>query len=209
MANTGCVDDAKPVAEHFLRTFADYPYIVCPSGSCTAMIRQHYEGILPPSPRLQAVTTKTYELCEFLVDVLEVDGVAGRFPYRVGLHNSCHGLRELRLGSCTERVMPAFNKARQLLETLQDITFVELDRQDECCGFGGTFAVGEVDVSVTMGKDRLADHQRHGAEIVTATDMSCLMHLNGLATNQGRQIPHKHAIQVLRDTLPATTPTPA
>ena len=106
--------------------------------------------------------------------------IEGRFPYRVGLHQSCHGLRELRLGKSSELVGAAFGKTQQLLELLEDIRLVTLTRPDECCGFGGTFAVNEEAVSCMMGDDRIADHEKAGAEVVTANDMSCLMHLEGL-----------------------------
>ena len=145
------------------------------------MVRGHYGHLLPESAELTALAAKTYEFCEFLHDVLGVGSPAGRFPHRVGLHQGCHGLRELRLGSDSERVGPRFNKVRSLLEGLEGLEFAELDRSDECCGFGGTFAVTEEAVSVMMGRDRLADHAAAGAEVLASADMSCLMHLEGLA----------------------------
>ncbi len=180
MANTGCLDDARPLAELFFRTFREYTHVVCPSGSCTAMVRRHYEHYLPGNDEFVALCQRTYELCEFLVDVLEVDRVEAKFPHRVGLHESCHGLRELRLGSCSENVGPDFSKTRQLLQQVDGVEIVTLERKDECCGFGGTFAVGEEAISCQMGLDRIADHCQAGAEVITAADMSCLMHLSGL-----------------------------
>jgi L-lactate dehydrogenase complex protein LldE len=154
MANTGLHDEARPVAEQFLRTFADYDYVVSPSGSCVAMVRHHYEQVLGHTPEVELVARKTYELCEFLVDVMKIERLDGRFPHRVGVHHSCHALRELRTAADSELVGPAFNKPRQLLASLDGITLSELTRPDECCGFGGLFAVSEEAVSCMMGLDR-------------------------------------------------------
>jgi L-lactate dehydrogenase complex protein LldE len=197
MANTGCTDEARPLAFKFLQIFKDYEYVVCPSGSCAAMVRHHYDEYLAGQPGFEALRAKTYELCEFLTDVLKVDRLAGRFPYRVGLHQSCHGLRELRLGSSSEIVGPAFGKARQLLELIDGLQLVELQRPDECCGFGGTFAVNEAAVSAMMGQDRVRDHEQAGAEVLTANDMSCLMHLDGLIRREGKPIRVMHVAEIL------------
>jgi L-lactate dehydrogenase complex protein LldE len=197
MANTGCVNDARPLAERFVQIFQPYDYVVCPSGSCTAMVRKHYEEYFHGAPAYEQVRGKTFELTEFLVDVLEIQTIEGNFPHRVGLHQSCHGLRELRLGSSSEVVGPAYNKARQLLSGLKGIEFVTLTRADECCGFGGTFAVNEEAVSCMMGLDRIHDHEQAGAEVITANDMSCLMHLDGLIQRQKRPLKVMHVAQIL------------
>jgi L-lactate dehydrogenase complex protein LldE len=196
MANSGCADDARPLAERFLRLFGDFEYVVAPSGSCVSMVRHHYGDFLS-GPRFDHLRRSTYELCEFLVDVLHVERVEGRFPHRVGLHQSCHGLRELRLGSGSERRVPAFDKVRALLAGLRDIQLVELSRPDECCGFGGTFAVNEEAVSCMMGKDRIADHEKAGAEIITGVDSSCLMHLDGLLRRERKGLRTMHVAEIL------------
>ena len=180
MANTGCMEDTRPLAVKFLTIFKDYEYVVCPSGSCVAMVRHHYDPYLHGMDGFEELKHKTFELCEFLTDVLKVEGMEGYFPHRVGLHNSCHGHRELRLGAASELMAPDFNKVRQLLRTMRGIQFSELNRPDECCGFGGTFAVNEEAVSSLMGMDRLRDHLQAGTEVITAADMSCLMHMQGL-----------------------------
>ena len=204
MANTGCCDDTRPLALKFYRIFKDYPYVVCPSGSCVAMVRHHYDLYLAGQPGFEELKHKTYELCEFLTDVLHVEKIEGRFPHKVGLHNSCHGLRGLRLGSCTEMVVPPYNKVRQLLASLQDIQLTELNRPDECCGFGGTFSVNEEAVSARMGLDRLRDHEQAGTEVITAADMSCLMHLQGLIgrTKKPRRVMHVAEIFAGRQLTP-------
>jgi L-lactate dehydrogenase complex protein LldE len=142
---------------------------------------------------------RTFELCEFLVDVLGVKGAEGRFAHKVALHQSCHGLRELGLGTPSERLLPRTNKVEGLLRSLSGIELVPLARPDECCGFGGTFAVAEEAVSALMGKDRIFDHARAGAEVVTGTDVSCLMHLEGLARREGTKLRFMHVAEVLAE----------
>ncbi len=203
MANSGCTSDAVPLARKFLRLFRGYEYVVAPSGSCVSMVRHHYDSFLAGEPGLEHLKHSTFELCEFLVDVLKVGRVDGTFPHKVGLHQSCHGLRELRLASGSERRVPAFDKVRLLLSQLQGIELVELERSDECCGFGGTFAVNEEAVSCMMGRDRVADHERAGAEIVTGVDMSCLMHLDGLIRRDRRPLRVMHVAEVLAQAVGA------
>jgi len=161
---------ARPVAERFVATFRDYDYVVAPSASCVAMVRKHYHGLIADAHVLHEIERKTFELCEFLVDVLKVPPPAGRFPHRVGLHQSCHGLRELELGSSSERAVPRFSKVRSLLSNLDGIEFAELERADECCGFGGSFAVYEEAVSCMMGQDRVADHERAGTKLKSSSN---------------------------------------
>jgi L-lactate dehydrogenase complex protein LldE len=187
MANMGCTDAARPVAEHFMDLFEGHDYVVGPSGSCVSMIRHHYDGLIADRQRLEKLRKKTFELCEFLHDVLEIRHLEGRFPHQVGLHQGCHGLRGLRLGSSSELVEAHFNKVRSLLESLEGIRFSQLERPDECCGFGGTFAVSEEAVSCLMGQDRLHDHLRAGTEVLTSVDMSCLMHQEGLMRREARR----------------------
>jgi len=199
MTNSGCNDEAKPLADKFLRLFAGYEYVVAPSGSCVSQVRNHYQQFLDGRPGFEHLRRSTYELCEFLVDVLKLPRIEGSFPRKVGLHQSCHALRELRLGSGSERKVAPFNKVQLLLSELRGIQLVELARQDECCGFGGTFAVNEEAVSCMMGKDRIADHERAGAEVVTGVDMSCLMHLDGLIRRERRPLRVMHVAEVLAE----------
>lgn len=201
MANTGCTDDARPLARRFADIFESYEYVVAPSGSCVAMVRHHYGEYFSASDaerrRLAALQSKTFELCEFLLDVLHVERIEGEFPYRVGLHQSCHGLRELRMGSCSERVVESFSKPAKLLSSINGVELADLSRPDECCGFGGTFAVSEEAVSCMMGLDRVADHEQAGTQVLTAADMSCLMHLDGLIRRQKKPIRVMHIAQIL------------
>lgn len=197
MANTGCVAEAAPVARRWLRIFRGHPYVVCPSGSCVAMIRHHYAELVDDEAAYSEVRARTFELCEFLVDVLGIRQWSGTFDAQVGLHQSCHGLRELGLARCSERQDQPFDKVRQLLSGLKGIRFSSLERPDECCGFGGTFAVSEESVSCRMGLDRLEDHRRAGTQVITATDMSCLMHLDGLARRAGYPFRILHIAELL------------
>jgi len=199
MANAGLASAAEPLARRFLEVFGGFDAVVCPSGSCTSMVRNHYDPFLAGAPGFEKLKAHTYELCEFLVDVLGVRAAKGRFPHRVALHQSCHGLRELGLGIPSESMHPRTNKVSALVGSIEGIELVPLARADECCGFGGTFAVAEEAVSALMGRDRLADHARAGAEIVTGTDVSCLMHLEGLARREGRKLRFMHVAEVLAE----------
>ncbi|WP_237226839.1 (Fe-S)-binding protein [Rubinisphaera sp. JC750] len=209
MANTGCWEEAKPLAQSFVKNYREFDHIVCPSGSCTSMIVNHYHDLLPDDADYKHVSQHTWELCAFLTDVLKVEKLDISFPYRVGLHQSCHGLRELKLGSPSERNIPQFSKARQLLELIPDIELVDLARKDECCGFGGTFAVSEEAVSCMMGNDRVHDHLQAGAQVLTAGDMSCLMHMDGLIRRQQKPLAAMHIAQILAGRKPENMPAEA
>ena len=197
MANSGCTDQVKPLAKKFIKLFAEYEYVVAPSGSCVSMIRNHYqEYFSAEDPAYQRVQKNTYELCEFITEVLQVDKIGGNFNHRVALHKSCHGLRELRLGQCSELMPGGPDRVATLLKSIDGLEITGLKRADECCGFGGTFAVVEEAVSVMMGKDRLADFEQHQAEIVTATDVSCLMHLQGIAKRDRSSLRFMHVAEI-------------
>ena len=162
------------------------------------MVRNHYGQWLEGKRDFDHLRTNTFELCEYLVDIAKVVKVEGEFPYKVGLHMSCHGLRELRLGRSSELMVKPFNKARALLGQFRGIQLVELTRPDECCGFGGTFAVNEEAVSCFMGRDRIADHEGAGAEVITGFDTSCLMHLEGLIRRENKALRVMHIAEILQ-----------
>lgn len=162
------------------------------------MVTHHYDELLEGRPGFEELKQKTFELCQFLTNVLKVQEFPGvRFPHRVGLHNSCHGLRELRLGRSSELMVPEASLAGDLLRKIEGLQLVTLQRPDECCGFGGTFAVSEEAVSCMMGDDRLADHQQAQAEVITAGDMSCLMHLDGIIRRKKLPLKTMHIAQIL------------
>ncbi|MBR1689028.1 MAG: (Fe-S)-binding protein [Prevotella sp.] len=196
MANAGFEKAAIPLAEKFEDKFAEFDYVVAPSVSCTAFVRLNYPRLL--EGRHQCVSSgKIMDVIEFLHDVVKVDRRLGTFPHVVSLHNSCHGVRELGLSSPSETNVPKFNKIRDLLELVDGIKVVEPERPDECCGFGGMFAVEETAISAQMGRDKLERHIQTGAEYITGPDCSCLMHLAGVAHREGRGIQFKHAVEIL------------
>ncbi|HAW28416.1 MAG TPA: Fe-S oxidoreductase, partial [Planctomycetaceae bacterium] len=140
-----------PLAKRFLEIFKGYDAVVCPSGSCVSMVTHHYDEYFPDNAEYEELKAKTYEFCDYLTTVLGIKTLSGRFPHKVGLHQSCHGLRELRLASSSEVMGPPFGNVRVLLESIEGVELSELQRPDECCGFGGTFAVAEEAVSCMMG----------------------------------------------------------
>jgi L-lactate dehydrogenase complex protein LldE len=156
----------------------------------------------PADPAIR-IRSRIFEFVEFLTDVLKVDQLDASFPYKVGLHQSCHGQRGLKLAQMSELMAPPFSKPMQLLKLVKGIQFIDLDRQDECCGFGGTFCVAEEAVSVKMGKDRVADHLHHGADVITGADMSCLMHLEGILRRQKSKVRVKHIAEILNSQITA------
>ena len=150
------------------------------------------------TPQVQAVRRNTYELVEFLHDVLQVREFPWtEFRHKVGLHIGCSTLRGLRQAKTSEIDEPAFNKPRTLLSKVKGIEFVTPDRVDECCGFGGTFSVFEEPVSARMGQDKVNDHSRAGAEYIVSPDMSCVMHQQGCAKRLGLPLKFIHIAQIL------------
>ncbi len=198
MANTGCNAETAPVARRFVEMFADFDAIVCPSGSCTAMVRHHYRDYFDAhDAAYQHVSSRTFELCEYLHDELNVQQIDASFPHKVSLHQSCHGLRELRLGQSSESRQERVNKVHEVVSLVNDIQWMTPERSDECCGFGGTFAVNEADVSAAMGRARIADHINIGSEVLASADMSCLMHLQGLIRREKSPIQVMHVAQIM------------
>ncbi|MCB0548983.1 MAG: (Fe-S)-binding protein [Phaeodactylibacter sp.] len=201
MANSGCERDAVAAYHHFVQLFHAFDHVVTPSGSCAYHVRNHYD-IVEQTEEVKKIRDNVLDLSEFLLDILKVESLDSRFPYKVGLHQSCHGLRGLRLGQGSERALEKSSKLDTLLRMVDGIELVEPSRPDECCGFGGTFAINEPAISVKMGKDRIADHENKGVEVVTAGDMSCLMHLEGIIRRQKKKIKVKHIAEILNGTQP-------
>ena len=195
MANSGFGHLTQGCNDLFIKNFSSFDYVVAPSGSCVLHIKEHLHG--KDDGTAAKIRGSIYELVEFLTDVLKVEQLDATFPHKVGLHQSCHGQRGLKLAQMSELMAPPFSKPERLLKLVKGIELVELDRKDECCGFGGTFCVTEEAVSVKMGKDRVADHLHHGAEYITAADMSCLMHLEGILHRQKSKIQIKHIAEIL------------
>jgi L-lactate dehydrogenase complex protein LldE len=196
MANSGCENESVETAKLFVENFKDYEYIVGPAASCIYYVKKHY-NILEQNGDVTHVRKHVYDLTEFLVDILKIDKVDAKFAHKVGLHTSCHGQRGMRMSQSSEINAPDFSKQRQLLQMVEGLELIDLDRKDECCGFGGTFCVTEAAVSAKMGKDRVADHEKHGAEVLTGGDVSCLMHMEGIIRRQQTPIKVLHLAEIL------------
>ena len=196
MANAGFEHLTDPCNELFISNFSGYDYIVAPSGSCVLHIKDHLHSNTKEN-EAKNIRQKIFELTEFLTDILKVESVPSKFYHKVGLHQSCHGQRGLKLSQMTELVAPPFSKPEKLLNMVEGLELIQLDRKDECCGFGGTFSVSEEAVAVKMGKDRVADHLQYGAEFITANDMSCLMHLDGILRRQRSSTKVIHIAEIL------------
>ena len=196
MANSGFEHLTDGCNRLFADNFLDFDYIVCPSGSCVLHIKEHWYNT-KLAQEAYVIHEKIYELTEFLTDVFQVTALQASFPYKVGLHQSCHGQRGLHLSQMSELVAEPFSKPGKLLQMVKGLTLIPLSRTDECCGFGGTFCVAEEAVSAKMGKDRVSDHTSHGAEFITGADMSCLMHLEGILKRQKSKVQVKHIAEIL------------
>ncbi|WP_375725198.1 (Fe-S)-binding protein [Arcobacter sp. KX21116] len=197
MANSGCSQDIEKLAHRFVNTFKKYDYVVAPSGSCVTMVKEHYEPFFNDNKDYNKIKTSIYEITEFLHDIAKIDKLDSKFNYKVGIHNSCHGHRVLKLGSASELNIPHFNKLESLLSLVEGIELVKLNRDDECCGFGGTFCVTEEAISVAMGKDRIKDHMDSNVQVMTGADMSCLMHMQGIMNRDKNPIKVMHISEIL------------
>jgi L-lactate dehydrogenase complex protein LldE len=198
MANSGCFEEAQATEELFIKNFSGFDYIVTPSGSCTHHLRNKFTAA-PDSPERRNISGNVYDLVEFLHDILQVREFPwAKFKHKVALHTSCSGMRGLGMASMSERVHdPKFSKPKNLLERVPGIEFVEFERPDECCGFGGTFSVTEEAVAAKMGYDKLEFIGKSGADYIVSSDMSCLMHLQGCASRLGANVKVLHIAQVL------------
>jgi L-lactate dehydrogenase complex protein LldE len=189
MANSGFASSTEGCDVNFTHNFEGFDYIVGPSGSCVLHLKEHH-----PSEKIR---NSVYEICEFLTDVLKVSALSATFPHRVGLHQSCHGQRGLRLSSMSERNEKPFSKLQDLLSLVKGVEVVMPEREDECCGFGGTFCVTEEAVSVKMGQDRIKEHAANAVDFIVGADTSCLMHMEGILRRQGSKVQVKHIVEIL------------
>jgi L-lactate dehydrogenase complex protein LldE len=196
MVNTGYLDEAVPVVRNFVRAFAGYDAVVTPSGSCAGSARhQHHivarrAGDPSLAGAVEDLSPRVYELSEFLVDVLGLTDVGAYFPHAVTYHPTCHSLRMLGVG----------DRPRRLLEAVRGLRLVALAGAEECCGFGGTFAVKNAETSVAMGSDKARHVRETGAEVLVAGDNSCLMHVGGLLSRQRAGVRVMHLAEILAST---------
>jgi L-lactate dehydrogenase complex protein LldE len=199
MANSGFEHLSQGCNELFIENFSGFDYVVAPSASCVLHVKDHLHSD-KNEEQAAYIRTRVYELVEFLTDILKVEKLDAVFPHKVGIHHSCHGLRGLHLAQMSELNAPPYSKPKYLLDMVQGLEQVTLDRPDECCGFGGTFCVAEEAVSVKMGIDRVTDHTKNGAEYITSSDLSCLMHLEGILHRKKSPVKVIHIAEILNST---------
>ncbi len=194
--NTGYTREARPMVRAFADAFEGYDAIVAPSGSCAGSVRHQHPSVARRTgddalaERVGRVAARTYELSELLVDVLEVTDVGAWYPHRVTYHPTCHSLRMLRVG----------DRPLRLLRGVRGIDLVDLPDADQCCGFGGTFALKNPDVSTAMLADKMTGILSTGAEVVTAGDSSCLMHIGGGLSRLRSGVRAVHLAEILAST---------
>ena len=189
--NSGFTTEARELAKRFITIFADSEHIVAPSGSCTSMVRVFYPDLFKDEPewreRAESLASRTYELTEFLVNVLGVEDVGAGFEGKVALHQSCHLLRELNVRSEPSR----------LLKAIKGIELVQLERSESCCGFGGLFAIKYPQISGSILQDKLDCIKKSGSDVVVACDVGCLMHIGGGLSRQGETTRTMHIAELL------------
>ncbi|MCS7207095.1 MAG: (Fe-S)-binding protein [Dehalococcoidia bacterium] len=196
--NSGFRREARAAARHFLDAFKDAPLIVAPSGSCASMVRVFYPSLFPDDPQrlsqARALASRTYEFSQFLVRVLGVTDIGARYAngLTVTYHDSCHSLRELGIR----------DEPRALLQAVKGVRFVEFAHHEVCCGFGGTFSVKYAPISSAILQDKLENIAHSGAQVLVATDSSCLMHMGGAMRRRGMQVRPMHIAQFLAEGLP-------
>ncbi len=209
--NSGYFDEARLVAMHEVNAFLDYrgtsseksiarfdserDYIVGPSGSCTAMMRNFYPELLKDDPRYEEISRKfssrAFELTEFISKIIGVDRFKGKLNITVSYHDSCHSLRELKVKQ----------EPRNILTRIEGLKFVELPYTEVCCGFGGTFSVKFPDISVAMAEEKLKNFRVTGAEVLVSADTSCLMHLDGWARRNGTKARFAHIAEIMAESI--------
>lgn len=192
--NSGFPDEARKVARQQLKAFPhDYP-IVVPSGSCGGMLKHHYPKLFvdqPEAAEAQRFSSRVIELTEFLVRVLDIQLEDRGQPIKVTWHSSCSALREMRV----------IDYSKALLRQLQNVELIELQRERECCGFGGSFSVKQADLSSAMVNDKVADIEQTGASRVLSGDCGCLMHIGGALDYRKSPIPAQHIAEFIRERI--------
>ncbi len=194
--NTGYFKEALPSVRNYVDTFEGYDYVVGPSGSCNGSVRDQHPmlaqrlGDHALQERVDAIVAKTYDLSEFLVDVLGVTDVGAYFPHTVTYHPTCHSVRVTKVG----------DRPYRLLKAVRGLTLLELPDADQCCGFGGTFSVKNSDVSVAMATDKARNVMDTGAEYLVTGDNSCLMNIGGLLSREKAGVKPIHLAEILAST---------
>jgi len=189
--NSGYQGEARAAARRFIEIFESAPAIVCPSGSCVTMVRHHYPQLFAEDAawlqRAQHVAAKTFELSEYLVDILGVDDLGAHFDGVATYHDSCHLLRYLRIKE----------QPRTLMRKVAGLEFIEMNDSDRCCGFGGSFSFKYADISAAMAEDKVNNIIDSGADAVVGCDMGCLMNIQGMLSRKGAPIRVMHIAELL------------
>lgn len=189
--NSGYADDARAAARTLLGAFRDADYVVSPSGSCSGMVHHYFPNLFAGDPALareaEALRHKTFEFSQFLVDVLGVTDVGARFDHAVTYHPSCHGARLLGVA----------DEPLRLLQSVRGLRFVELPQAQDCCGFGGTFAVKMSEISTAMVDEKARHVVETEAEVLVGTDAGCLMNIGGRLRRMGRPVRVMHLAELL------------
>lgn len=193
--NSGDRASARTIAEQVIAAFEHCDYIVAPSGSCAGQVRVHYPELFQGDPnwqpRADAFAAKTYELTQFLVDVLGLERVEARCDATATYHDSCSSLRECRVR----------DEPRKLLSSVVGLRLTEMAETETCCGFGGTFCVKFPDISDVMVTKKAANVTATGADLLLAGDLGCLMNIAGKLTREGKTIAVRHVAEVLAGML--------
>ena len=189
--NSGYRKEAKWAAEHFINVFDDAEVIVCPSGSCVNMVRNHYPELFRDDAKLlesvKGIGARTFELTEYLVDVLGVEDLGSGYDGRITYHDSCHLMRGIGVKE----------QPRKLIRKIRGAEFVEMKDSDKCCGFGGAFSVKYPEISTAILEDKVKNIIDSNAEVVTGCDMGCLMNIQGLLSRRRLPIKILHIAQLL------------
>jgi L-lactate dehydrogenase complex protein LldE len=191
--NSGYREEGLRLAQHFRDVFETCDVVVSPSASCVGAVRELYAGAARATGQhalekeFEELRTRVYEFSEFLTQVAGVTDVGARFPHRVAYHPTCHSLRVLGL----------HDGPRTLLAHVRDLELVDFVGEDECCGFGGMFALKNAEVSVAIGTDKFNHVHASNAEVLCALDNSCLTHIGGIASRQGAGLRTMHLAEIL------------
>jgi len=194
--NTGYQEETIPLVRHFVDVFGEAEAIVAPSASCVAMVREYYPQLAVKAnddqlkAQVKEMIPKVFELSEFLVKKLGVEDVGAYYPHRVTYHPTCHSKRMLKIGDAPLK----------LLRNVKGLDLVELPASEECCGFGGTFAIKNAETSVAMLSDKMRHIRETEAEACTACDNSCLMHIGGGLHRQQSGVETVHLAEILAST---------
>lgn len=199
MSNEGDYKHTQKTEAHFCKVFDDSDIIVCPSGSCVNHVRNHM-GFIDQTSNVEHIRTNTFEIVEFLhKNFGDQDFPWAEFPHKVAVHNSCSNIRGLHVRDMTEWMMPRFDQTKELLKKVKGISIADFEREDECCGFGGTFCVTDPGISASMASDKLNNVNKQQVDYLVSPDSSCMMHLHGVAAKSKMPLKFVHLTQVLNN----------